>query len=361
MPSSSPPSRIERAEVPTEDRLLGERQSLVLRALVACYVGQAAPVGSDTLTALLPVRLSSASVRNVLSELSELGLVDKPHRSAGRIPTERGFRLYVRQLMSPRELGAYERRDLEGSLAGRAGESVARIASRVLSERTRQLGFVMAPRLDRVVLRHVSLVRVSRERVMAVLLSQGGEAYQRVLMESGGGDQAELDRMATVLSERVAGRTLREVREQLVREAASLRSQADVLLERALRPGPPEPDAGGEGEGVDLVVESWLALFEQPEFRDPESLRAVMRTLDERERLVEVLDEVLEGGGVRVTLGEELGEPALARLALVAAPYGEVSAPQGTLGVIGPARMDYTRVVPLVEYLSRLVTERVSA
>jgi heat-inducible transcriptional repressor len=341
------------------DTLLTERQAVVLRALVASYVGQAAPVGSEALTALLPMRLSSASVRNVLAELAELGLVEKPHRSAGRVPTERGFRLYVHQLMSPRELGAYERRDLEGSLEERLGEPVARVASRLLSERTRQLGFVMAPRLDRVVLRHVSLVRVSSERILAVLLSQGGVAYQRVLLEPGHADQAELDRTATALSERVAGRTLREVREQLLREAASLRTQADLLLERTLRLAPPLP--GEERDEVDLVVESWLALLEQPEFQDPQQLRAVVRALDEKQRLVGVLDHVLESGGVTVTFGEELGEPALARLALVAAPYGRPRDPQGTLGVIGPARMDYTRVVPLVEYLSRLVTERVSA
>lgn len=338
--------------------LLTERQSVVLRALVACYVGQATPVGSEALTAVLPLRLSSASVRYVLGELSELGLVEKPHRSAGRVPTERGFRLYVRQLMSPRELGLYERRALEGGLEERLGEPVARVASRLLSERTRQLGFVMAPRLERVVLRHVSLVRVSSERVLAVLVSQGGVAYQRVLLQPGHGDQPELDRMATALSERVAGRTLREVRDQLVREAASLRSQADLLLERALRLAPSPAD---EADEVDLVVESWLALLDQPEFQDPERLRGLVRALDEKERLVEVLDQVLERRGVTVAFGEELGEPMLARMALVAAPYGEPSAPQGTLGVIGPARMDYARVVPLVEYLSRLVTERVSA
>jgi heat-inducible transcriptional repressor len=194
---------------------------------------------------------------------------------------------------------------------------------------------------------------------MAVLVSQGGVAYQRVLLEPGQGDQAELDRMATALSERVAGRTLREVREQLLREAASLRSQADLLLERALRLAPPAP--GAEADEVDLVVESWLALLEQPEFQDPDRLRDVVRALDAKERLVDVLDRVLETGEVTVTFGEELGEPSLARLALVAAPYGTRSDPQGTLGVIGPARMDYARVVPLVEYLSRLVTERVSA
>lgn len=344
---------------PAELPLLSERQGVVLRALVASYVGQVAPVGSETLTSLLPVRLSPASVRNVLAELASLGLLEKPHRSAGRVPTERGFRVYVHQLMSPRTLGDYERRDLEGSLEERAGEPLARVASRLLSERTRQLGFVMAPRLDRVVLRHVSLVRVSSERVMAVLLSQGGVAYQRVLLQPGHGDQAELDRMATALSERVGGRTLREVREQLLREAASLRTQADLLLERALRLAPPAP--GQAVDEVDLVVESWLALLDQPEFQDPERLRGVVRALDAKERLVAVLDGVLDRGGVTVTFGGELGEPALAHLALVAAPYGEPRAPQGTLGVIGPSRMDYARVVPLVEYLSTLVTERVSA
>jgi heat-inducible transcriptional repressor len=155
--------------------ILTLRQALVLKALVGAYVGLAAPVGSATLTRLLPMRLSSASVRNTLGELHALGLLEKPHRSAGRVPSELGLRVFVDQLLPQRELGPFERRDLEGHLSG---DRVIEAASRLLSERTHQLGFVMAPRIDGVVLANVSFVRVSSERVLAVLVSEGGRTHR---------------------------------------------------------------------------------------------------------------------------------------------------------------------------------------
>jgi heat-inducible transcriptional repressor len=329
--------------------LLTPRQAHVLSALVGAYVGEAAPVASDTVAALLPVRLSSASVRNTLAELHELGLLEKPHRSAGRVPTELGLRVFVSSLPE-RELAAYEKREVEGHLAREGG---AEAASRLLTERTRQLGFVLPPRLHDVVLRNVSFVRVSSERVLAVLVAEGGRVFRRLLDEPGRGDQGELDRMATALRERVIGRTLRAVRDQLLAEARALRSQADLLLERVLRAVP-------EGEGADeleLVVGTHLALLDQPEFRDPERIRGLLLALEEKERLVDVVGRMLEAGGPRVVFGGDLAEPALAHLAVVAAPWGRAQGGVGSVGVIGPSRMDYARVIPLVGYVSRLLSE----
>jgi heat-inducible transcriptional repressor len=329
--------------------LLTPRQAQVLSALVGAYVGEAMAVASETVAALLPVRLSPASVRNTLAELHELGLLEKPHRSAGRIPTELGLRAFVAGLPE-RELAPYEKRELEGRLSREGGVEGA---SRLLTERTRQLGFVLPPRLDGVVLRNVSFVRVSSERVLAVLVAEGGRLFRRLLDEPGRADQSELDRMATALRERVVGRTLREVRDQLLAEARALRSQADLLLERVLRAVPT-----GEGaDELDLVVGTHLALLDQPEFRDPERIRGLLHALEEKERLVDVVTRMLESGGPRVAFGADLGEPALAHLAVVAAPFGRAQGGVGSVGVIGPSRMDYARVIPLVGYVSRLLSE----
>jgi heat-inducible transcriptional repressor len=221
--------------------LLSQRQGNVLRAVVSCFVGDAAPVASDTIASLLPVHLSPQSVRNTLAELEEIGLVDKPHRSAGRVPTARGMRAFVDQLLAVRELGSFEKRDLEGRLE--EGASLDESASRLLSETTRLLGFVVPPRLEEVVLRHLSFARLSSERVLAVLVSESGRAYQRVVEHAGQGDQAELDRMAAALCERLAGTTLREIRSRLVAEAAALSTRADLLLERLVRDLPLAADA----------------------------------------------------------------------------------------------------------------------
>lgn len=334
--------------------ILSPRQAQVLQALVGAYVGYAVPVGSTTLAGLLPVRLSPASVRNTLAELHELGLLEQPHRSAGRIPTELGLRVFVDQLMAPRELGPFEKRDLEDELSG---DGVVEAASRLLSERTRQLGFVLAPRLDGVVLRNVSFVRVSSERVLAVLVTEGGRVFRRMLEEPGRSDQTQLDRMAAALRERVTGRTLRAVRDQLLAEAAALRTQADLLLERVLRVVP-EAEAG---DAADLVLGTRLALLDQPEFRDPEGLRALLGALEEKERLVDWLGRMLEERGICVAFGRDLGEPSFARLAVVAAKVGSEGSACGSVGVIGPSRMDYARVIPLVGWVSRRLTEVLDA
>ena len=311
-------------------------------------------MASETVAAVLPTRLSPQSVRNTLADLTRLGLVEKKHRSAGRVPTELGLRVYLDQLLAPRELGPFEKRDLVEAFDQGRVSGLARLATSVLSERTHQLGFFRGPALERVVLRHLSLVRVSSERVLAVLVAEGGRAYQRVLDEPGQGDQAELDRMASQLGERVAGQTLAELRERLVREAAALRTHAEVLLERLLASAL-EPAAAGAA--ADLVLSTHLVLLDQPEFRDPERLRAVLRTVEEKERLVALLDRVVGGAGVHVALGRDVGDPSLRDCAVVAAPFGDAEAPLGTLGVIGPARMDYARVIPLVGFVSRLLTE----
>jgi heat-inducible transcriptional repressor len=340
-----------------EGALLSERQSMVLRAMISAYVGEGAPVGSGTLSHLLPVALSSASIRNTMAELTQLGLIDKPHASAGRVPTELGLRFFVDELMDARDLAPYEKRDLAGTLGEADGTALMRATSQVLSDRTRQLGFVLAPRLARVVFQRVNLIRLSSSRLLAVLVAEGGSLSQRVVEHDGSASQAELERMQALLNEHIAGRTLGQVRAWLVGEADRLRSQADRILRRALDVAvqalQPEPEAG------DLVVASWLALLDQPEFHDLDRVRQLLAAVETQERLVEILDEMLSLGGVRVAFGDEVGEPSLRSCALVAAPYGDESRPVGVLGVIGPRRMDYARVVPLVDYLSRLVSGRI--
>ncbi len=329
----------------------------MLSVVVSAYVGEASPVGSEMISVLLPVTLSSASVRNTLAELTELGLVEKPHASAGRVPTERGLRVYVDQLLALQNLGDYEIRTLTGSVEHAAVGGVAQVASRLLSEQTRQLGFVLPPRLDRMVLKHVSFVRLSTDRVLALLVSPDGRAHRRVIEERGGADQFKLDRMAADLNERIAGKSLAEVRRFLIRETEVLRSRAVRLLARAINLG---AEAGAEEvrDEVDLVIATHLALLDQPEFHDPDRIRKLFGAIEQKQRLVEILDRLAESHGVKVAFGNEVDEPALRNCALVAASYGDEFAPAGALGVIGPSRMNYSRVIPLVEFLSQLMTER---
>jgi heat-inducible transcriptional repressor len=343
-------------------RELTDRQASVLRAVVAGYVGDGNPMGSRTLSHLLSVHLSSATIRNVLGELSDLGLVEKPHASAGRVPTELGLRTFVDALLPPAHLAASQRRDIAYQLDGADADRVASVASTLLSHHTSQLGFVVAPRLDRLVLRHLSLVRLSAERLLVVLISQSGSAYRCVIDYDQGLSQSKLDRIATLLNDRVVGDTIPEVRERLAREARSQKREANELLARALELGS-RALAAADDMTVDLVIESRLSLLGQPEFSDPRRLRDLFEAIETKERLLEVLDQMLENDGVSVAIGEELEDPALRRCAVVATRYGagEAGSALGTLGVIGPSRMDFGRVIPLVDYLSELVTGKLRA
>ncbi len=339
---------------------LTSRQGTVLRAVVAAYVGEASPVGSQTLARALPLHLSAASIRSTMVELTRLGLLEQPHTSAGRIPTELGLRVFVDELLAGGPCASSDERALAGTLGEAEPESLMRTACALLSARTRQLGFAVPPRVEREPLRHVSLVRLSTEQVLVVLVSQSGVAHQRTIEEPGRGDQAELDRVASEVNRRVAGRTLAGVREELAREAKQLRSQADRLRTRALRLAALALEPAGL-EGVDLVIGTRLALLDQPEFRDPERVRSLFEAIETKERLVTILDKMLAARGVQVAFGRELSEPALRNCALVTATYGEGEAALGMLGVLGPSRMDFARVIPLVGTLSRLVTRRFSA
>ncbi len=342
---------------------LTERQRVVLRGVITAYVGEAAPVGSVTLSHLLPTRLSSASIRSTLAELTELGLVGKPHTSAGRVPTEKGFRLFIDQLLAPQGLAEYDRRTIDFQVDEADPGSVYHTAAQLLSEQTRLLGFVVAPPIAEAVLRHVSLVRLSAERILAVLVADGGTTYRRVIEDRSELDQRELDRIAALLTQRAVGRTLPEVRSALMREARRLRRKAGALLVKALELGTRALSADDAGRGAgDLVIATRLALLEQPEFRDPERIRELYEAIETKERLLDVLEQVLEGRRVCVALGGEVDDPALRRCALVACHYGGTGdRPMGVLGVIGPNRMDYARLIPLVDYFSRAVTEKLSA
>jgi heat-inducible transcriptional repressor len=253
--------------------LLSERQAEVLRIVVSSWIGQAAPIASDTIAHLLPVAWSSATVRSTLAELAELGLVTKPHASAGRFPTEQGVRFFVRRLLGSRRLGSVEMRDVAAHVQDEDPQRLRRAASRLLSERTRQLGFVLATRLADVELRHVSLVRLSTSRVLAVLVTREGTALRRVVEDEGRGDQVELDRMAAVLSETLAGGTLGGARARLASESRALRDHADRLRARALRLALEALQA--PDDEADLVIATRLAVFR----RDAEVLIRVVSSL----------------------------------------------------------------------------------
>jgi len=362
------PLRTTRPKVygPTFEPSLSERQAMVLRALVSTYVERAAPVASQVLAQRIPLPLSSASIRNTLAELQESGLVEKSHASSGRVPTPLGLRTFIDHLLEPHDLGPEDQRRLDRALAGVDTAETPRLAAQVLSDQTRQLGFVVPPRVEHLLLRSLHLIPVSTGRVLAVLVAENGGVVQRIVNHEERIAPRELERIGRMLAERAAGRTLIGLRQRLEEERDRLRGEADDLLRRAWVLGLGACE--GEG-GEDLVIATRLALLGQPEFSDPERIRGLFSALETNQRLLELLRQIAlaDRGAARVglsmSLETELGEPSLRDCALVAIAYGTPSEPGalGVLGVIGPQRMDYGRVIPLVSYCSELVTRKLMA
>lgn len=376
--------RIERAQLESE---LSERQAMVLRALVAAYIGQAGPVASTALSHLMPKALSPASVRNTLAELHAAGLIDKAHASAGRVPTALGMRVFVDQLLELGHLGPHHQRILDRELDGVKAAETPRQASQLLSEHTRQLGFVVTPRVERLRLRTLHLVPVAEGRVLAVLIAQNGGVVERLIEDVAPMSTRELERVRDHLAERVEGRSLVGLRRLLESERERLCGEADEILNTAWTLGLQACQVEGGRFEDDLVIATRLALLDQPEFSDPGRIRGLFAALETNQTLLDLLHRIAsadigdKGIGLSMSLGAELGEPSLRDCALIVVPYGRAETgltraataaggemsgvsgqePLGVLGVIGPQRMDYGRVIPLVHYCSELVTRKLLA
>lgn len=332
-----------------ELRELPQRLSDVLLAVLRGYVESGQPVGSRDACEQSGLTVSSATVRGAMAELMDLGLLEQPHTSAGRIPTDAAFRLWVDQLLhDPEHGGAVPRdvaRELDGPVA--AVEVGLRRAADVLTHVTGQLGFCLALEGERTRLACLRFVRVSSERVMALLVSEGDVVRTR-LVDERECDQRKLDRISGSLSRLVAGLTLEEARARLSNEIEGDRAQRDALWRKLVALGRLGLQVEVEAE---LYVGDRTRMLSQPEFEDGQRLRELLRALDEKQRMLALLDHVLTAGAMRVVIGDELGDPGVARCAVVAEAVG--SAPlRGGLGVIGPVRMRYDRVIPLVRYVS---------
>lgn len=389
--SHTAPANVQPA--PTEIAL-SARQAVVLRALVVAYIDHAEPVASGALALMIPTPLSSASIRNTLAELHEAGLIDKAHASAGRVPTSLGLRVFVDHLVEFADLGPDHQRLLERSLEGVDAAETPRHASHLLSEHTRQLGFVVAPRVERMRMRTIHLVQVSSERLLAVLVAENGGVIERMIETVEPLPKRSLEKVAALLAEKITGRTLLGLQEVLERERERLQGEADDLTRSVWSLGLSACFAAAGSElDSDLVITTRIALLDQPEFSNPDRIRGLFAALETNRQLLDLLHRIAHADsgqmrvGLTMSLGTDLGEPSLRDCALLAVPYGDfeqgsgmgtsTSAPPsdrggaagseeddslglGVLGVIGPQRMDYGKVIPLVRFCSDLVTRKFS-
>lgn len=334
---------------------LSARARQVLYHCVTEYVATGEPVGSRTLAKKSGLDLSPASIRNVLADLEETGYLRQPHASAGRVPTDRAFRLFIDALMHVRALTTEETSTIRETYSSlEPGQNVMRETGKLLSALTGTAAVVVAPRAETMVLKQLRFLRTGHGEVLAVLMMKNGSVHNRFL--SAQVTDADLQRIHNLLDDVVEGRTLGDLREMLERRLLSERVQHDELRRRAFELG---GAAVGEAAGreTDLVIEGQDRLLEKPEFFDADQVRRLVTALDAREKLIKLLDLAMQAKGGHVVVGDEVGDLGGGQLAIVGAPYTAHGQTAGTVGVIGPTRMDYARVVPLVAATATAMSE----
>ena len=328
-----------------------DRRSTILQLVVDAYIQHAQPISSSTVARLRPdLGLSSATIRATMVELEEAGLLHQPHKSAGRVPTERGFRTYLDSLLSPK-LHPWDRTRLEETAANTESADFPALLGQTLSGLSRQVAVVATPRFLGSRCREIGLVRCDAKRFLAYFVTPNGLVQQKLVEVSFDLSADELTRVQNFLNARLHNRTLGEVRILIQQELTQARDTHDLLRQQALELSQrvlPELE-------LEISVQGASHLFDQPEFADLQKLRALMRTIAEKETILRLVDQVLDTVGVRVMLGSEHGLWAvLPDLACVGCAWSGPAGYKTAIGLLGPSRMDYGRLVPLVQYATDL-------
>jgi heat-inducible transcriptional repressor len=337
---------------------LNERSREIFRQIVESYLATGEPVGSRNLSRLLPIALSPASVRNVMSDLEQLGLIYAPHTSAGRLPTELGLRFFVDALMQVGDLTEQDRRSIEAQVAGtrtaKSMEAVLTEASQMLSGLTRSAGVVLTAKIN-VRFKHVEFVRLEPERALAVLVAEDGQVENRVLNVPAGLPTSSLIEAGNFLNARIRGKTLAELRGEIEKAVTEGQAELDQLTQKVIATG---LASWSGGEDRQLIVRGHANLLEDLRaLEDLERVRSLFDALETKRGVIDLLGRAERADGVRIFIGSENNLFSLSGSSTIVAPYRDGKGRiVGVIGVIGPTRLNYARVIPMVDYTARVVS-----
>ncbi|MGE5535760.1 MAG: heat-inducible transcriptional repressor HrcA [Acidobacteriota bacterium] len=339
---------------------LNERSREIFRHIVESYLATGEPVGSRSLSRMLPMTLSPASVRNVMSDLEQIGLIFAPHTSAGRLPTELGLRFFVDALMEVGDLNESERRSIEAQVAASGGnksiEAVLTEASQMLSGLTRSAGVVLTAKSN-VRLKHIEFVRLEPERALAVLVAEDGQVENRILNVPAGLPASALTEASNFLNARINGKTLAELRTEIEHSLAEGQAALDELTQKIVAAGLASW-SGGDNEDRQLIVRGHANLLEDLKaLEDLERIRSLFDALETKRGVVDLLGRAEQGEGVRIFIGSENKLFSLSGSSTIIAPYHDSKGSIiGVIGVIGPTRLNYARIIPMVDYTAKVVS-----
>lgn len=336
--------------------MFSERMRQVLKMIIDDYILTAEPVGSRTISKKSNLNLSPATIRNIMADLEELGLIYHPYTSAGRVPTERGFRFYIDFILDVHELNVREQKEIRSKYPSNQVEplDLFRETSRILSTSSHYLGVVWAPRMKSVALQHVEFVRLKRHLILTILVTMTGQVHNRIIEVEEDFSQSELDHLSDYLNRILTGLALQQVREILLEQMKVEKGTYDRLLEQAFKLGERTFSSLDE---TDVFIEGRTNILCEPEFGNVSKMVDLFRAFEEKATMVRLLDKCMEPKGIQISIGSESQVQEIETCSLVTSTYSYKGEVLGALGVIGPRRMNYSRVIPLVDYTARLLTE----
>ena len=337
---------------PESHPMLSDRARNLLKILVERYIAEGQPVGSRALSRFSTLELSPATIRNVMADLEEMGFVASPHTSSGRVPTPKGYRLFVDTLLTVRPLEEMERQQLEEQLLPDDPHRVVNTASQMLSDLTHFAGVVVAPRRRGVVLRHVEFFGLSEKRVLLIMVASDGEVQNRVLVTDRSYSPSQLTEAANYINQHYAGLEFDQLRQKVRAELIDLHRDISGLMQAAIQAG---SEAMVPADGV--VISGGRNLLEVDELSgDMQRLRRLFDLFERKTQLLEILEQSERADGVKIFIGGESQLVPLDECSIVTAPYEVDGQVVGTVGVIGPTRMAYERVIPIVDVTAKLVS-----
>ena len=332
-----------------------DRAQHLLRVLIQRYIREGQPVGSRTLSKDSGLDLSPATIRNVMSDLEELGMVSAPHTSAGRVPTPKGYRLFVDTLVRYRTPGDIEVDQLRSKIKGQVDEpgQLVSSVSNMLSEFTKLAGIVTIPQAQHAALRQIEFLPLSEQRILVIIVINDREVQNRILHVDRDFTADELQQAANFINDHYAGKELPQVREQLLADLDDTRSSMNQAMHDIIEAA--QPAMTEQAEGGEFVLAGETNLMDFAELSDVETLRRLFEAFSRKHLILDLLDRSIHAKGVQVFIGEESGYRILDDCSVVTAPYQLDDDTVGVLGVIGPTRMAYDRVVPIVDVTARLL------
>jgi heat-inducible transcriptional repressor len=337
--------------------MLNERAQILLKTLVERYISDGQPVGSRALQQFSGLDVSSATIRNVMADLENLGLVSSPHTSAGRVPTGRGYRIFVDTLMVVQPMDSVRVRQLEHQLLPDNPSRLLAQASNLLSELTRFAGVVATPNRSGATVRQIEFLRLSEKKVLLIIVMPDGEVENRVLLTDKDYAQGQLTEAGNFLNQNYAGCSFQDIRQRVKNELHQLRSDMAALMAAAIAAG---DEAVGRKQEDYVISGERNLLHVQDLSTDMNRLRSLFDVFERKTDLLRLLDAGRHAQGMHIFIGAESGLAGLDECSVVTAPYTAKGQVLGTLAVVGPKRMDYEKVIPIVDVTARLLSNALS-